>query len=405
MITLIPGNSNVRAARFPAEVRFAGDVRSQSQPPAECRRAKILIVDDEPLNIEVVERYLQAGGYSDLISTDHAAQALPLVGTQKPDLVLLDIHMPVIGGLDILSAIRADPGLSQIPVIILTGSSDPSTKLVALRAGATDLLGKPVHPEELLARIGNVLKVKAYHDELQRHSEKLEEAVRRRTAELEASRLDVIHCLARAAEFRDDDTGQHVLRVGRYARIIGEQLGFTPEQLDVLEPAAQLHDVGKIGIPDAILQKPGKLTQEEFEAMQKHCGFGKRIADPISDLDAGLLRRHTEIGAKIMDSARSPILEMARQIALTHHERWDGSGYPLGLAGEDIPLEGRITAVADVFDALSSRRPYKPAFPLKKCFEIMESGRGTQFDPDILDAFFARRQDIVQVQINSADTD
>jgi len=367
--------------------------------------ATILIVDDEMLNIEVVQRYLQIGGFKNIISTDHSGQALPLIGAHRPDLVLLDIQMPDINGLQILSAVRSDPALSQTPVIILTGCSDPETKLIALRAGATDLLAKPVHSEELLARISNVLKVKAFQDQLGFHSEQLEDAVRSRTAELEASRLEVIHCLARAAEFRDDDTGQHVLRVGRYTRIIGEQMGFSPEELDILEPAAQLHDVGKIGIADSILLKPGKLTQDEFEQMQRHCGFGKRIADPISESDARILRQHAEIGARIMDSSRSPILDLAKQIALTHHERWDGSGYPLGLAGEDIPLCGRITAVADVFDALSSKRPYKPAFPLKKCFEIMAEGRGKHFDPVVLDAFFAKRADIIEVQITSADTD
>ncbi len=397
MLTAVKLNS--RADSWTSESSM---VRSLSE--RDIKQSCILIVDDEPLNIEVVRRYLEIGGYRNLISTDHAGQALPLMGLNRPDLVLLDIHMPEINGLQILAAIRSDESLCRTPVIILTGSSDPNTKLIALQAGATDLLPKPVHSEELLARLGNVLKVKAYQDRLYRHSEELEEAVRRRTSELEASRLDVIHCLARAAEFRDDDTGQHVIRVGRYARVIAERLGFSQRELDIIEPAAQLHDVGKIGIADAILLKPGKLTPEEFEMMQKHCGFGKKIAEPVSDRDAVLLRNHTDIGARIMNTGSSPILEMARRIALTHHERWDGTGYPLGLAGEDIPLEGRITAVADVFDALSSKRPYKPAFPLQKCFAIMAEGRGTQFDPEILDAFFDRRDDIIQVQINSADT-
>ncbi len=380
---------------------------SASRPAAERKisHSCILIVDDESLNIEVVQRHLEYAGYTNLISTDHAGQALPLIGLHRPDVVLLDIYMPEINGLDILAAIRSDKELCRTPVIILTGSSDLETKLTALQAGATDLLQKPVHSGELLARLGNVLRVKAYQDELHRHSEELEEAVRQRTAELEASRLDVIHCLARAAEFRDDDTGQHIIRVGRYARIIAEELGFPKRDQDILEPAAQLHDVGKIGIADAVLLKPGKLTPEEFEMMQKHCGYGKKIAQQGSDRDAIALRHHSEIGSRILDAGSSPILEMARRIALTHHERWDGNGYPLGLAVHDIPIEGRITAVADVFDAMSSKRPYKPPFPLEKCFSILEEGRGTHFDPVILDAFFARRADIIQVQINAADTD
>ena len=390
---------------LPVDLRTSESLMIRGLTERDIKHSSILIVDDESLNIEVVRRYLEIGGYRNLISTDHAGQALPLIGLNRPDVVLLDIHMPEINGLDILAALRSDESLCRTPVIILTGSSDPETKLIALQAGATDLLQKPVHSEELLARLGNVLKMKAYQDRLYRHSEELEEAVRRRTAELEASRLDVIHCLARAAEFRDDDTGQHVMRVGRYARVIAEQLGFSQQQLDVLEPAAQLHDVGKIGIADSILLKPGKLTPEEYETMQRHCGFGKKITQPVSDHEAQLLRKHTDIGGRIMKAGSSPILEMARRIALTHHERWDGSGYPLGLAGEDIPLEGRITAVADVFDALSSKRPYKPAFPLQKCLAILEEGRGMQFDPEVLDAFFARRDDIIQIQIDSADTD
>ena len=392
----------VHIEKEPVESRIP-DVRLQFD--RDICRAKILIVDDEQLNIEVVQRYLRIDGFNNIFSTDHSGQALPLIGLHQPDVVLLDIQMPGISGLEILRTLRADAELCQIPVIILTGSSDSETKLSALRAGATDLLAKPVHGEELIARLGNVIRIKLYQDQLHRHSEELEDAVRKRTAELESSRLDVIHCLARAAEFRDDDTGQHVVRVGKYARIIGQQLGFSQQQLDILEPAAQLHDVGKIGIADSILLKPGKLSEDEFEVMQKHCGYGKKIVGQISAEDARLIRGHTEIGARIMETGRSPILEMARRIALTHHEKWDGTGYPLGLAGEDIPLEGRITAVADVFDALSSKRPYKAAFPLDRCLTIMEEGRGKHFDPNILDAFFARRSDIIQVQIDAADTD
>ncbi|MBI3865942.1 MAG: response regulator [Planctomycetia bacterium] len=369
------------------------------------KQARILIVDDETLTSDVVQGYLEMEGYRNIRSTGHAIHALPLIGEFSPDLVLLDIHMPEMNGLEILKAIRADRSISTIPVVILTASSTNDTKLEALHCGATDLLSKPVHQGELLARIRNVLAVKEYQDRLCRHSEELEEAVLKRTADLEASRLELIHCLARAAEFRDDDTGRHIIRVGRYARIIGEQLGMSKAQLDVLEPAAQLHDVGKIGISDAILLKPGRLTPEEYECMQRHCGFGKKIIDCLPAREAELVRRHAELGAKIMDVGRSPILQMAMRIALTHHERWDGTGYPLGLAGEDIPLEGRITAVADVFDALSSKRSYKPAFPLEKCFQILDEGRGSQFDRAMIDAFTARRSEIVRTQIELADTD
>ncbi|MEX0937220.1 MAG: HD domain-containing phosphohydrolase [Pirellulales bacterium] len=379
--------------------------RAKLVPLEAVKEACIVIVDDESLNIDVVQGYLEMEGYQHVVSTSDATAALPLIAELHPDLVLLDIHMPQVDGLQILKVMRSDPALSHIPVVILTATSDRAMKLQALQAGAIDLLSKPVHQGELLARIRNVLTVKAYQDRLQRYSEELETAVRKRTAELEGSRLEVIHCLARAAEFRDDDTGQHILRVGRYARIIGAQLGLSPELLDILEPAAQLHDVGKIGIPDAILLKPGKLTPEEYEVIQKHCGFGKKIAECLPSGEAQLVRAHAELGARIMDIGASPILSMAKRIALTHHERWDGTGYPLGLAGDDIPLEGRITAVADVFDALSSKRVYKPAFPLKQCFDILRESRQTHFDPAVVDAFFARKDHIVAVQIELANTE
>ena len=370
---------------------------------SDTRQSRVMIVDDEPLNIAVVQGYLELDGYRNISFVEDAVRVLPRLQSEAPDVLLLDIQMPRISGLELLSAIRADPRFAMLPVIILTANSDSETKLQAFELGATDLLSKPVHQGELLARLRNILRSKACHDRLADRSEQLEEAVRLRTVELEISRQDVIHCLARAAEFRDDDTGQHVLRVGRYVRIIGEELGFPSHVLDVLEPAAQLHDVGKIGIPDSILLKPGKLTPEEFEIIQRHCGFGKQIVEPMLGSEAAVLRNHAELGARIMGVGRSPVLEIAKRIAMTHHERWDGTGYPLSLAGEDIPIEGRITAVADVFDALSSKRPYKPAFPLDKCFAIIEQGRSTHFDPRVLDAFLSRCADVVEVQINLAE--
>lgn len=374
-----------------------------AKSPRDTQQSRILIVDDDETNLAVVAGYLEMAGFENTRSTFRAVDALPLVNDFRPDLLLLDIHMPEMSGIEILKKIRATDGWATLPIVVLTASSTSATKLEALECGATDLLSKPVHRAELLARIRNVLTVKTYQDCLHRYSQELEEAVRNRTAELEASRLELIHCLARAAEYRDDDTGQHVIRVGRYSRIIGEQLGLSRAELDVLELAAQLHDIGKIGIPDAVLRKPGKLSREEYEVIQKHCGFGKNIVDcrPLGEDD--LVRRHTELGVKIMEVASSPILQIAKQIALTHHERWDGKGYPLGLAGAAIPLEGRITAVADVFDALSCKRCYKPAFSLSTCFQIIEDGRGTQFDPAVIDAFLSRRSDVIQVQVEFAE--
>ncbi len=386
-----------------SKVGSAGGKDNPVTPFALPTRPKIMMVDDEKLNIYVVAEHLKTDGYRDLIYTDDPLQALLLASHELPDAILLDIQMPRVSGFDILKQIREDEILSRTPVVVLTSSADDEVKLRALELGATDFLHKPVHSGELLARLRNILMAKAYQDHLLHYSTALEAAVRQRTAELEISRQDVVHCLARAAEFRDDDTGQHVIRVGRYARIIGEQLGMSQPSLNVLEQAAKLHDIGKIGIPDAILLKPGKLTREQFETMQKHSNFGKKIIERMADNESDQLRQHAELGSKILDAGNSPLLMMAMKIALTHHERWDGTGYPLGLAGHDIPLEGRITAVADVFDALSTKRPYKAAFPLDKCFSIMQEGRGSHFDPDILNAFIARRDEVVAVQIAHAD--
>jgi putative two-component system response regulator len=367
------------------------------------RLPKIMVVDDDELNTAVVTECLHLGGYDEVTCTNDPIQALSIAIRERPDAVLLDLHMPRLSGFDVLRQLRADPSTARTPVVILTSSTDEQEKLQALQLGATDFLPKPFHSGELLARLRNILMAKAYQDQCQLQSQRLEDAVKLRTAELEASRLEVIHCLARAAEFRDDNTGNHVIRVGRYARIVGAGLGLDDQFLAVLEQAAKLHDIGKIGIPDAILLKPSDLTLSEFEAMQRHANFGKRIIEGMQTKECPQLRLHTELGAKILDVGKSPILTMAMRIALTHHERWDGTGYPLGLAGNDIPLEGRITAVADVFDALSTKRPYKPALPLDQCFDMMSDARGTHFDPLVLDAFFAKRDDIVQVQIANAD--
>jgi putative two-component system response regulator len=367
------------------------------------RRAKVMIVDDEPTNIKVVQRLLQLDGFSRFVTTTEAASALALLHEEQPDVVLLDLMMPRVSGLEILTQVRTDEGLCMTPVIILTAATDRETKLRALEAGATDFLGKPVDPSELMPRVRNILAVKTYQNRLQTSSRDLAEAVRVRTAQLEASRQDAIHCLARAAEFRDDDTGCHVLRVGKYARLLGEAVGMSHKECQTLEQAAQLHDVGKIGIPDDVLLKPAKLTEEELVVMRKHCAFGKHILRRANNEEEKVLQQHAELGARILGVGTAPVLELATRIALTHHEWWDGTGYPLKLKGEEIPLEGRITAVADVFDALSSKRCYKDSFPLDKCFSTMKEERGTHFEPRLLDLFLDRRSEIIQIQLDYAD--
>jgi len=372
-----------------------------SAPPGPVVSAKIAIVDDEPINIKVARKYLQGVGYRDFITTTESITAMELIGRERPDVVLLDVMMPQVDGIQILQAIRADPALAHIPVLILTASTDSETKRRALESGATDFLAKPVDPSDLIPRIRNALIVKAHHDHLSRYSEHLERQVRLRTVELEASRLQVIHCLARAAEYRDDTTGRHVIRVGRYASLLARELGFSDIDAEMLGLAAQLHDVGKIGLPDAILLKPGPLLPEEFTIVKRHCEIGHRIVQPLRDEDWHALKTCTEMG--LVSSGENTILLTAARIALTHHEQWDGSGYPQGLSGEAIPMEGRITSVADVFDALTSARSYKPAMPPAQAVETMEEGRGAHFDPRVLDAMLRRFDGFLKVLTEQAD--
>ena len=382
---------------FPNAVIAAASAVSNARPQQTAAPARIMIVDDEPVNIKVVRKYLQIAGYTEFITTSEAPRAMEMIRREKPDLILLDVMMPQISGLKVLQEVRSDPDLAHMPVLILTASTDAETKHAALELGATDFLAKPVDASDLVPRVRNSLVVKAHHDHLARYSNHLEAEVRMRTAELEKSRLQVVHCLARAAEYRDDDTGRHVVRVGKFAGIIARELGFSPEQTTMLEMAAQLHDVGKIGIPDSILLKPGRLDPEEFKLMQRHCEYGRMIILPDGPTDGTAPpRRRSSSGTR-------SLLELAADIAFTHHERWDGTGYPSHFAGEQIPLEGRITAVADVFDALASKRPYKGSFPLESCLSIVKDGRGRQFDAAVVDALVRRIGEISVVQQHMAD--
>ncbi len=383
----------------PANARTQKNAKTSADSvPSDPCDALVMVVDDEGFNIDLVEAYLEEEGFHNFVTTTDSTSALSMVRSHRPDIVLLDVKMPQVTGLEILAAMRNDPELRLIPTLILTASTAPETKLEALRLGASDFLAKPVDPSELALRVKNVLSAKAYQDHLAQYSERLEQQVEARTKELVRSREEAIHCLARAGEYRDDDTGHHVTRVGLYSAIIAEELGFAKPEIELIQQAAQLHDVGKIGIPDAILHKPGKLEPHEFNIIKQHCGIGQNIINPLTPEESSQLSEHTTVGMMIMSSTNSPVLKMAALIASTHHEKMDGSGYPQGLSGEDIPIEGRIVAVADVFDALSSPRPYKKAFTLEKCLAILKEGRGTHFDAKALDAFFARLDDIIRIR-------
>jgi putative two-component system response regulator len=361
------------------------------------KKARIAIVDDEPINIKVVRKHLQVAGYTDFITTSDSTTAVALIAEQQPDVILLDIMMPQVDGIQILAAVRASEKMRHLPVLILTASTDAQTKLRALDAGATDFLPKPVDPNDLIPRLRNALLVKAHHDHLSRYAQDLEHQVRIRTAELEASQLQIIHCLARAGECRDDNTGHHVLRVGRYAEILANQLGLPSNHSRMIGLAAQLHDVGKIGVPDAVLNKPGKLTPEEFALIKKHCVNGAEIVRPLTAEEWSAVRSQDAELIAAGTPGTPPLLALVHRIVSTHHERWDGKGYPAGLAGEAIPLEGRITSVADVFDALTSKRPYKEAFDVSQSLKIITDGSGTQFDPNVVTALVKGLDQIMAV--------
>lgn len=329
--------------------------------------ARILMVDDEAANILVLERLLQKAGYRNVRSTTDAEMVKGLIGEFRPDLLLLDLKMPRVDGFEILeflgSAASPDPDL---PVLVLTADATRDARRHALAAGARDFLTKPLDVDEVLLRIANMLDIRFLTLELKAKNASLEDRVRERTRELEDSHIETFERLALAAEYRDDDTGQHTRRVGRMAALLAQELGLATDEVQLLERAAGLHDVGKIGVPDAILLAPRKLTSEEFE----------------------VVKTHTVIGAKILSGSRSPLMMMAEEIAWSHHERWDGRGYG-GAFGEEIPLMGRLTTVADVFDALTHERPYKEAWPLERAIDEIVAQRGEQFDPRVVDAFVA----------------
>lgn len=319
---------------------------------------KILIIDDEKANIRFLEIILQQAGYANVHSTTDSRQSLSLFCSFQPDVVLLDLSMPYLDGFAVMQQLQQEIPDHAIPLLVLTADATLATRHKALKEGARDFLTKPLDEIEVLLRIANLLEARFYNV-------LLEVKVKERTQDLENSQLETLQRLALAAECRDDDTGLHTKRVGATAGCIAQALGLCAARVDLITRVAPLHDVGKIGITDAILLKPGKLTPEEF----------------------GTMRQHTVIGAKMLSGSSSPWLQMAEEIALSHHERWDGLGYPQQLSGEDIPLTGRITTVADVFDALTHERPYKKAWPIAEAVAEIKRQEGQQFSPDVVQAF------------------
>lgn len=351
------------------DVRSAVDLASPGTNDASfgsLADSRILIVDDEPGNVQLLQRILVREGYRRVTGLSNPREAMAVIDEDRLDVVLLDLHMPVVDGYQILESIMTslDPARRTLPVIVLTADATPEARRRALTSGAADFITKPFDVVEVALRIRNTLERHQLHSEVRRQNELLEDRVRARTMELERAQLETFERLALAAEYRDDDTGKHTRRVGGVARAIAEQLGMAATDLDLLERAAGLHDVGKIGVPDGILLKPDRLTAEEFE----------------------VVKTHTVIGARILSGSHSPLLQLGEIIAGSHHERWDGRGYH-GLAGEDIPLHARITTLADAFDAMTTDRPYRAARSREEATEEIRRERGGQFDPNVVDVF------------------
>jgi len=334
--------------------------------PRHLAPARILIVDDQKPNVSLLEQILHKAGYENVRSTTDSRETLSIFKEFHPDLILLDLLMPHLDGVDVMKQLRPHAAVRSLPpILILTADTTPEAKLRALSAGAKDFLTKPFDRSEVLLRIGNLLETRLLHRQLESINDRLEQEVAKRTAQLEVARNEALERLAIAAEHRDDDTGNHIQRVGEISGQVARVLGPSPNEAELIRRAATLHDVGKIGIPDDILLKPGKFTPAEREQMQTH----------------------SLMGAKILSGSDSPLLQMAEEIALNHHERWDGSGYPRGLRGAEIPRSARIVAVVDVFDALTHHRPYKAAWPVDEAVAELQRQRSQQFDPDVVDAF------------------
>ncbi|GAD62123.1 response regulator [Aquipseudomonas alcaligenes] len=333
-----------------------------SQTSTQDRRPQLLVVDDEPANLQVLRHILQED-YRLLFAKD-GAKALELAAREKPELILLDVMMPGMTGYEVCAQLKATPATSTIPVIFVTALADVEDEAQGFVVGAVDYITKPVSPAIVKARVRTHLSLV-------------------RVEELRETRLQIVQRLGLAAEYKDNETGLHVIRMSHYSRVLALAAGFSEAQAEELLNAAPMHDVGKIGIPDAVLRKPGKLDGEEWEVMKQHAQIG---ADIIGEHPSGLLR-------------------MAREIALNHHEKWDGSGYPRGIGGAEIPVEARIIAIADVFDALTSERPYKKAWPVEEAVQLLREQSGRHFDPELVELFLGQLPAILEIKERWAERD
>ena len=355
---------------------------------SENSKPTVLIVDDTPENIDVLTEILNKDYKVKAVRRGEGALKIAQ-SNNPPDLILLDIMMPEMDGFEVCRVLKLNDLTKKIPIIFITSKSEIDDETKGFELGAVDYITKPIKPQVVTARVNTHIKLKQTEAKLENQNEILEEKVKIKTALLEESlekvkkaSIETIYRLAKAAEYRDDDTGAHILRMSNYSAVIALAFGESRESAEKLLYSAQMHDLGKIGIPDSILLKPGKLNDREWSIM----------------------KQHPEIGAKILSNSGADVIELGKIISYNHHEKWDGTGYPRGLKGKNIPLEGRITAVADVFDALLSKRPYKEPYSTEKSLDIIKSGSGSHFDPEIVEAFFSVKDEILTIKDKYLDT-
>ncbi len=335
----------------------------------------VLMVDDNMTNLVLVRQLVNRVEGCEALAYADPVKALEVLASRDVDMVLVDYMMPEIDGIEFIRRLKEMPRHALVPVVMVTTADEREVCLEALQAGATDFLTKPLDPMEFKVRMRNLLALRAAQKALEERAAQLDAQVAVKTRELEEREREIIWRLTKATERRDTDTGDHIARMSHICAIIADELGLPHDECRLIEIASQMHDVGKVGIPDDILFKPGALTPEERKVMETHAALGWNI----------------------LEGSQSRLLQIAADIAVSHHEKWDGTGYPKGLAGPAIPLAGRITALADVFDALMSVRPYKPAWPLEKARALIEDGAGKHFDPACVEAFFARFDEIVAI--------
>jgi putative two-component system response regulator len=325
----------------------------------------ILIVDDKESIVDLLRGILESDGYHNLVSTTDPRVVNALCQEHSPDLILLDLHMPHLSGIELVQKLAGESLGGYLPVLVLTSDITPEAKQSALRIGAKDFLLKPFDTTEVLLRVRNLLETRALYKQLTLHGETLDQRVRDRTRQLAEAQVEILNHLAVVSEYQDDDTSQHTKRIGAMAGMVARALGQSEEQIELIRLAAPLHDIGKVGVPNHILLRADQLMPSEYEIM----------------------RSHTTVGGEILAKSKFPILQLAREIALYHHERWDGMGYPQRLKGEHIPLSARIVAVADTFDALTQGRPYKKAISFQEATKEIRAQAGQQFDPQVVQAF------------------